>query len=138
MSEILVIEDESVLGRNLARALESEGHSVRVYGSGEEGIAGARSALPDLVLLDLRLPDGSGLDFLEKIRGVGDQISVIMMTAYGSVTDAVEAMRRGAVDYVQKPLDIDELRLLVGRVLVQKRRDRELDFLIGQDDLRNF
>ena len=133
MSEILVIEDEVVLARNLARALETAGHGTQVCGSGEEGVAIARTSAPDLVLLDLRLPDGSGLEVLARILEISPGLPVIMMTAYGTVKDAVEAMRRGAMDYLQKPLDLGELRLLVDRVLEKQRRDRELDYLRSRD-----
>jgi DNA-binding NtrC family response regulator len=133
VSEILGIEDEPVLARNLARALEGAGHATRVCASGESGVAAAETTVPDLVLLDLRLPDGSGLDVLARILDASPAVRVVIMTAYGSVKDAVEAMRRGAVDYLQKPLDLEELRLLVDRVLEQQRRDRELDYLRTRD-----
>ena len=128
-----MIEDEPVLARSLARALERTGHETRVCGSGEAGVAAVREAVPDLVLLDIRLPDGSGLDFLAHILAASPGVPVILMTAYGSVKDAVEAIRRGAVDYLQKPLDLEELRLLVDRVLERQRRDRELDYLRSRD-----
>jgi DNA-binding NtrC family response regulator len=131
--EILIVEDEAVLGRNLVVALEHSGHGAQLCPSGKEALAAARSTNPDLVLMDLRLPDGSGLDFLEQVLEVAPRVPVIMMTAYGSVAEAVEAMRRGAVDYLQKPLDLAELRLLVDRVLAQQRRDRELDYLRARD-----
>src|SRR5262245_24889372 len=133
MPEILVVEDEPVLGRSLARALESAGHSTQVCASGEEAVSRTRGTAPDLVLLDLRLPDASGLDVLARILELCPPLPVIIMTAYGSVKDAVEAMRRGAVDYLQKPLDLEELRLLVERVLEKQRRDRELDHLRSRD-----
>ena len=133
MPEILVVEDEAVLGRNLAAALQNAGHVAQLCASGAEGLAAARTSNPDLVLMDLRLPDGSGLDFLEQILEIAHRVPVVMMTAYGSVAEAVEAMRRGAVDYLQKPLDLGELRLLIDRVLAQQRRDRELDYLRARD-----
>ena len=128
MPSILVIEDEPVLRRQIARALEGAGHEVHLADQGDEGLATAQSAVPDLVLLDLRLPDCSGLDVLSGIRSLDESIPVVLMTGHGSVADAVEAMRRGAVDYLQKPLDLEELRLLVDRVLGQLRRDRELAY----------
>jgi DNA-binding NtrC family response regulator len=128
MASILVIEDESVLAQSLARALEDRGHDLVVAGSAAEGLRCVDNASPDLVLLDLRLPDASGLDLLPKIMEIDAGLPVILMTAYGTVQDAVEAMRRGARDYLQKPLDLDELRLLVDRVLTQQRRDRELEY----------
>jgi two-component system response regulator AtoC len=128
MASILVIEDEAVLGRSLAAALEKRGHDVAVCQSGGAGIKRVESESPDLVLLDLRLPDASGLDVLSQLLSVDSGLPVVLMTAYGTVQDAVEAMRRGARDYLQKPLDLDELRLLVDRVLERQRRDRELAY----------
>jgi DNA-binding NtrC family response regulator len=128
MPSLLVIEDESVLGRQIARALAAAGHEVRSADCAEDGMLAVREEAPDLVLLDLRLPDRSGLDVLSEIRDFDPGIPVLLMTAYGSVSDAVEAMRRGAADYLQKPLDLDELRMLVDRVLARQRRERELAY----------
>lgn len=128
MPSLLVIEDEVVLSRQLQRALSSAGHDVRLVNCGEDGVREAQSDPPDLVLLDLRLPDRSGLDVMTEILEASPSVEVLLMTAYGSVSDAVEAMRRGASDYLQKPLDLDELRLLVDRTLARGTRDRELAY----------
>jgi len=128
MPSVLVVEDEPVLRTQIARALEGAGCEVHLAELAEQALALARSAPPDLVLLDLRLPDRSGLDLLSDLRELDADVPVVLMTAHGSLGDAVEAMRRGAVDYLQKPLDLDELRLLVDRVAAQQRRDRELAY----------
>jgi DNA-binding NtrC family response regulator len=130
---IVVIEDEALLGRQIERALAAAGHEVRMETSGASGVAAVAQAEPDLVLLDLRLPDRSGLEVLAELRALDADLPVVLMTAYGSVADAVEAMRRGAADYLQKPLDLDELRLLVERVVSRARRDRELAHLRRRD-----
>ena len=129
MAVILVVDDERLLRVKLQRALESEGHDVRTAETGATGLAAARDEPPDLVLLDLRLPDRSGLDVLSELRAHDPGLPVVLMTAYGSIRDAVEAMRRGASDYLQKPLDVDELSLLVPRILDERRRARELAYL---------
>ena len=129
MAGILIIEDEAILAIELRRYLEAAGHEVRVAGRGDEALEAARNDSPDLVLLDLRLPDASGLAVLEQLRAQDSELPVILMTAYGSVRDAVEAMRRGAYDYMQKPLDLDEVSLLIDRVLSRQRRDWELQYL---------
>ena len=129
MASIVIIEDEVLLARQLVRALEGSAHEVCWADSGESGLKLVQEVHPDLVILDLRLPDRSGLDILLDIRQLDATLPVILMTAYGSVSDAVEAMRRGATDYLQKPLDIDELRLSVQRIVTQQRRDRELAYL---------
>ncbi len=129
MAGILIIEDEAILAIELRRYLEAAGHEVRVAGRGDEALEATRKDSPDLVLLDLRLPDASGLEILEQLRAQDSELPVILMTAYGSVRDAVEAMRRGAYDYMQKPLDLDEVSLLIERVLSRQRRDWELRYL---------
>lgn len=129
MAGILIIEDEAILAIELRRYLEAAGHEVRVAGRGDEALEAARKDSPDLVLLDLRLPDASGLEVLAQLRAQDSELPVILMTAYGSVRDAVEAMRRGAYDYMQKPLDLDEVSLLIDRVLARQRRDWELRYL---------
>jgi DNA-binding NtrC family response regulator len=125
---IVVIEDERILGKQIARALQSDGHEVHVAETGAAGLEAIRGEAPDLVLLDLRLPDEYGLDLLTRIRDHDASIAVILMTAHGTVADAVEAMRRGAADYLQKPLDLEEVRLLAERVLMRQRRERELAY----------
>jgi len=104
------------------------GHDTLVAEAAATGLRLLDEATPDMVLLDMRLPDASGLDVLPKIIAHDPSMPVVLMTAYGTVGDAVEAMRRGARDYLQKPLDLDELRLLVDRILSQQRRDRELAY----------
>ena len=133
VASLLVIEDEALLGRQIARALAAAGHEVRVEVSGGAGIAAFEASAPDLVLLDLRLPDQGGLDVLARLRALDAHPPVVLMTAYGSVADAVEAMRRGAADYLQKPLDLEELRLVVERALARTRSDRELAWLRRRD-----
>ncbi|MFQ5415411.1 MAG: sigma-54-dependent transcriptional regulator [Myxococcota bacterium] len=128
MSSILIVEDEAFLSKQLEQALERSGYDVEASATCADALARVQRETPDLVLLDLRLPDGSGLDLLGELVALDASLPVVMMTAYGSVADAVEAMRRGAADYVQKPLELDELRLLVERVLARQRRDRELAY----------
>jgi DNA-binding NtrC family response regulator len=132
MASIIVVEDEALLARQVARALTAADHLVRIADTITIAIDLLDQAPPDLLLLDLRLPDGSGLDLLPKVREVDESIQVILMTAYGSVSDAVEAMRKGAADYIQKPLDMDELLLLIERTLSRRSRERELAYHRGR------
>lgn len=132
MASIIVVEDEALLARQIARALTAADHLVRIADSVAMALELLEDTPPDLVLLDLRLPDGSGLDLLPGIREIDESIQVILMTAYGSVSDAVEAMRKGAADYIQKPLDMDELLLLVERTLARRSQDRELAYHRGR------
>jgi DNA-binding NtrC family response regulator len=118
-STVLVVEDDPVLNRLLTRQLAKAGHAV---GSADTW-AGARQRLPalqpDLVLLDMKLPDSA--DFVP-LRELAARLPVVMLTAYGNVTQAVEAMRLGAADYLVKPVDLEELERVVQRAL-DRRRD---------------
>jgi two-component system NtrC family response regulator len=129
MASLLIVDDEALLARELSRSLESEGHGVRTALTGAAALEAVRRSPPDLVLLDQRLPDRSGLEVLQALRGLDPGLPVVLITAHGGVRDAVNAIRAGAVDYLQKPLDLDEVALLVERVLAQERRNRELDYL---------
>lgn len=131
MAAIQIVEDEPVLAHELALALESGGHEVWVDSTAKEGLARARKVRPDLALLDLRLPDRSGLDLIGDLLAVDGSMLVVLMTAYGSTRDAVDAIRRGAVGYLHKPLDLGELGLLIQRLLASQRQQRELEWLRG-------
>ncbi|MDP6951975.1 MAG: sigma-54 dependent transcriptional regulator [Alphaproteobacteria bacterium] len=126
MSEttILVVDDEIPFAEAVAMRLGHDGHRASVAGTLGEARAQLAEAAPDLVLLDMRLPDGTGLDLLSEISG----ISVVAVTAFGDLDNAVEAMKRGAVDYLRKPLDLDELALVVDRVLESRELRRRLDY----------
>jgi len=125
---LLIVEDERVLARNLEKAFAKQGFDVRLASGIAEGRAAFADAPPDVVLLDLRLPDGSGLDLLDFLLAQDPDLPVVMMTAYGSVADAVRAMKQGARDYVQKPLDLDEIRLKVEHALRRAREHREISY----------
>jgi len=133
MATILIVDDERLLAQQLARSLEGEGHQVRTVLTGTEAIETTLNNPLDLVLLDLCLPDGSGLEVLRELHSIDPELRVVLMTGHGTVRDAVKAMRDGAADYLQKPLDLDEVGLLVERILTQQRRDRELDYLRGRE-----
>jgi DNA-binding NtrC family response regulator len=128
MPTLLIVEDEEILARNLVRAFTQQGFQVQHAPNLAAADRLTTEAPPDVVLLDLRLPDGSGLDWLEVLHGRTPDLPVLMMTAYGSVSDAVTAMQRGASDYVQKPLDLDEIRLKVERAMVRMRDEREVSY----------
>ena len=126
---ILIVEDEGVLAQSIQRSLEREGHEVAAEKSAEAGLDALAAFDADLVLLDLLLPGMGGLDFLRTIREQGHEMPVIAMSAHGAVRIAVEAMRQGAYDYVTKPLDLQELKILVARALDHARLSRELTYL---------
>lgn len=120
---ILVIEDEEKLRRVVQLQLQSAGYEVELAATAEEGETAAERA--DLVLTDLRLPGISGLDFLERMHAVRRSLPVIMMTAYGSVETAVEAMKKGAADFLVKPFSLDHLTAVVAKALEVKELREE-------------
>jgi DNA-binding NtrC family response regulator len=128
MPTLLIVEDEAVLARNLAKAFSRQGYEVHHAASAAEATRIASVTPVDIVLLDLRLPDGSGLDVLDALVANDPDQPVIMMTAYGSVADAVRAMQRGARDFVQKPLDLEEIALKVEHALKSTRQRREISY----------
>ncbi|GAB4362066.1 MAG: sigma 54-interacting transcriptional regulator [Deltaproteobacteria bacterium] len=121
---ILLVEDEKILRVTLEDALRGAGYEVLSCGTGAEGHAALRENPCDVVVTDVRLPDGSGFDLVREIAKAGTA-KVIVMTAYGTIRDAVEAMKLGAFDYLTKPFDLDEFLLLVERAMEMKRLEEE-------------
>jgi DNA-binding NtrC family response regulator len=118
---ILLVEDKDSLRAMLKLALESQDYRVVEARDQEEAAAALRDAQPALVLSDLRLPKGDGMGVLRAAKDLDAELPVIVMTAHGSIQDAVEAMKHGALDFLAKPVDPDHLLLLVSRALEQKR-----------------
>ena len=113
MSRVLVIDDDAGVRESMRRMLSQAGFTVRVAETGAEGFELARDGAFDVVLSDMRMPGLSGLDVLRQLRDVRVDASFIMMTGFGTVDTAVEAMKLGAVDFVQKPFFRDELVMRV-------------------------
>lgn len=118
---ILIVEDRDSLRRMLERALTQEGYAVASAADAQEGIRRAGEAAWDLVLTDLKLPDGSGIDVLAASRRAAPRIPVIVLTGYGTVATAVEAMKLGAFDFLEKPVAIDDLYRLIERAIREQR-----------------
>jgi DNA-binding NtrC family response regulator len=130
---ILIVEDEAILGDSIATYLTHHGYATARAASGEEALARAAEAAPDVVLVDVRLPGMDGLEVLQALRDPAPTAEVVMMTAHGSVSSAVQAMRAGAFDYLAKPLDLDEVRVVVEKALAHLRMRRELSYLKARD-----
>jgi len=122
---ILVVDDEEPQRRVLAGFLRKTGYEVEAVGSAEEALALVAARTVDLVLTDIRMPGQSGVELLEAVRAVNPEIPVVLMTAYGTVASAVSAMKRGAADYLAKPVDLDELEVLVARTLERRALQSE-------------
>jgi DNA-binding NtrC family response regulator len=112
--KMLLVEDEEMFARAVSKRLIKAGFECEVAHSVADARAVLKQFLPDLVLLDMRLPDGSGMDLLPDFAAQG--IAVIVLTAYGDVSDAVSAMKQGAIDYLKKPIDLEDLLLTVEKV----------------------
>ncbi|MBN1504310.1 MAG: sigma-54-dependent Fis family transcriptional regulator [Candidatus Eisenbacteria bacterium] len=123
---ILIVDDQETTRHFLSKALAEEGYSVVSADTGQAGLARAKEEDPDLVLLDLRLPDMTGLNVLEQMREQGSSACVIIMTAYGDVESAVGAMRLGACDFIVKPVNLRQIALVVKREMERHALEREL------------
>jgi len=128
MPTLLLVEDEVVLARNLVKLLSHEGFAVQHAATLADARQLAEAAPIDVALVDLRLPDGSGFDLLDELIAADPGRPVIMMTAHGSVADAVHAIKAGAVDYVQKPFELDEIAVKLAQALRGARERREISY----------
>jgi DNA-binding NtrC family response regulator len=122
---ILLVEDKEVLREMVRLALTKAGHSVEQAPDGSTALAKIRSRRFPVILTDLRLPGPSGLDILRAAKELDESVAVLIMTAFGSVDEAVTAMKEGALDFIQKPFEIPHLLLLVERALEDQARLRE-------------
>jgi DNA-binding NtrC family response regulator len=120
-AQILLVEDKDSLRAMLRHALERQGHAVLEARDQPEAVKLLQETDTALVLSDLRLPEGDGFGVLRASKEIDADVPVIVMTAYGSIEDAVTAMKEGALDFLAKPVDPDHLLLLVGRALEQRR-----------------
>jgi DNA-binding response OmpR family regulator len=117
VTRILVVEDQKDLALGLCANLEVEGYEVTVAHTGEDGIRAANAAHPDLVILDLMLPDTDGYDVLGRLRRAGKEMPVLILTARGEEVDKVRGFRTGADDYVTKPFGVMELLVRIQAIL---------------------
>ena len=139
MGRILIADDHDALRRGLARGLTEAGHEVDEASNGNAAIERLHDSHFDVVLSDLRMGGSDGLDVLRTTKALHPTTAVILMTAFGSVTTAVEAMKIGAFDYVQKPFEIEEMEVKIEKALEVKRMKNELDYLRHtQQDIYEF
>src|SRR5437879_3425873 len=123
--DLLIVDDEASLRDFLSIVFEEDGWRVEMAATLDEGRAVLQKDEPDLVLCDLMLPDGSGLELLREIKAQNPSIAVVMITAHMSTKSAVEALKAGAHDYIAKPFDIDELKIIVSKAVERKELEDE-------------
>ena len=133
---VLVVDDDERLRNTLTILVRSLGHEVFAMSDLAAAERSLREQSIDLVISDLRMPGGSGLELLDVVRRVSPETAVIMLTAYGTVETAVEAMKKGAFDYLMKPFDAGEMELRIGRALALQRARVESDYLRQEVETR--
>jgi DNA-binding NtrC family response regulator len=133
-SVILLVDDQDTIRFFLEKTLKQEGYEAVTARTGAEAVAKAREVVPDLVLLDLKLPDMDGLEVLRRIKEIFPEIGIVMITAFGDVETAVTAMKNGAYDFVSKPINLDQLLMVIRKGLESERLNREVLQLKRQMD----
>src|SRR5450759_2934098 len=129
VSRILVIDDDQAVRDSMARMLRGAGYNVETASTGEEGVAAAKGNVYDVILSDMRMPGISGIEVLKRLRDQHVDSAFIVMTGFGTVDTAVEAMKLGAVDFVQKPFFRDELLMRVRSAADRRQLARQVDLL---------
>src|SRR5258708_1672706 len=119
MAKVLLVDDELTMVQMVTEMLRQEGHEVFPYTNSKDALAGLEAHIPEVVITDLYLDKTRphGLEILQKARSINPPASVIVVTAFGSIETAVEAMKHGAYDYLEKPFKLDELNLCIQRAL---------------------
>jgi two-component system response regulator AtoC len=134
--KILIVDDEAAIRRMLGHLLRAKGHQVLEAQDAAQALAMTAAEKPDVILLDLKLPDRTGLEILPELARLAATASVIMMTAYGSIPSAVQSMREGAWDYITKPFDNDELLARLRRIEQLKGLREEVEELRAELEIR--
>ena len=126
--QILLVEDESVFANAVRKHLLRKQYDISLANDLKSARQYIKENIPDLILLDMRLPDGSGLDLLNEIKSKNTNIEVLVMSAYGELEDAVSAMKLGASDYLKKPIDLEELYVNVKKVIEKNELTQKLSY----------
>jgi DNA-binding NtrC family response regulator len=135
MSHILIIDDDVASCRTLELHFRSQDHDVRVAHSVDAGLAAAKTTEPELIVLDIRMPGRDGLDGLPEFKQLYSNARVIMITAFHDMDSTIQAMKRGADDYIHKPIDIDELDAAVTRALRRVHPESAGEMLLSGDEV---
>jgi len=128
----MIVDDELIMRESLAGWLERDGHQVKTAASGEEAIALLEETRCDILLVDIKMEGISGLEVLRRVKESDPEVTVVMITAYGSIPTAIEAMKHGAHDYLLKPFDPNELGILIDKIIQHQQQARENLYLRQQ------
>jgi len=131
-TKILIVDDELIMRESLAGWLERDGHDIQTAASGEEALEKLKGARFDILLVDIKMEGISGLDVLKQVKDNDPEVAVVMITAYGSISTAIEAMKNGAYDYLLKPFDPNELGVLIEKIIQYQAQARENLYLKEQ------
>jgi len=131
-AKILIVDDEPIMRKSLAGWLERDGYTIATASSGEEALEKFKSAHYDILLVDIKMEGISGLEVLRHVKDSDPDAAVVMITAYGSIATAIEAMKNGAQDYLLKPFDPDELGIVIEKILESQAQLREIIYLKEQ------
>lgn len=133
MEKILVIDDDQSIRETLTTFLKRQGYQPMAAEDGSKGVELIRIEMPDLVICDYKMPKMTGLEVLEKIKEIDSSIHFIMITAFDEMQTTVDAMQKGAYDFIEKPLDIDRLKITIKRALDNKKLSEKLDTIIEEN-----
>ena len=136
-TRIMVVDDELIIRESLAGWLERDGHTVDMAASGEEALEKLSAQHFDILLVDIKMEGMGGLDLLKAVNERGLDTDVVMITAYGSISTAIEAMKRGAVEYLLKPFDPEEIGLLIEKIIDRQAQQKENLYLREEVDQRS-
>jgi DNA-binding NtrC family response regulator len=136
MAKILIVEDDLALAELLAMHLEDIGHGAAIVATAAAAAARVREGGLDAVLLDYQLPDGTGLELLNTLRGVDPHLPVVMMTGMSATAIAIEAIKRGAYDFIRKPMDEAELDTTLANALAARHLSSKVEAMVGSDSER--
>jgi nitrogen regulation protein NR(I) len=127
MAKILVVDDEEMIRFAFEQFLNDEGYTPLLARDGEAGLELMRTQRPEIIFLDYRLPEKDGLDLLEEITGIDPKTPVVFMTAFGAMDVAIKAMQLGAYEYLSKPLDLEKIRVVIERILEEKKSFKDIE-----------
>ena len=135
---VLVIEDDETSCKQMAKAIRKEGYEVLTAGDGRAGVDLFKKEHPEIVITDLKMPGLGGLEVMQTVKRLSPNVQVVLVTAFGGVDAAILALREGVLDYLTKPLDLDQLTLVLGRASEKVKEFKEIDsfptLLLADDD----